>query len=250
MQLLGVVLMQHPSCSQIAPRAADETSQFIALSMINARQVVSDATHAAHQGVTQLSLEHQQELYCTGAADYAVRMGSNLSLQTRQVLGRGFGRNVEVNLPSGELFNSRAISSNSNAHASNNWFVAGANVRAVAVGMHDNLNPDYTRLLPDFVKASSNLRNLVSTFDSLINVHDNSVAALSASTNYNDHKRELIDFFGNDEDEMVRVAIARSTNNTTGNDDNGGGEPRAKMTTYSTGDGDMNLLQTSAGSSP
>jgi hypothetical protein len=41
------------------------------------------------------------------------------------------------------------------------------------------------------------------------------------------------------------VAIARSTNYTTGNDDNGGGKPRAKKTTYS-----MNLSQASTGLSP
>ena len=79
-------------------------------------------------------------------------------------MGRGFGRDVEVNLPGGELFNTRAISSNSNAHASNNRFFAGANVRAVAAGMSDNLNPKYTHLSPDFVNASSNPSNLVVRF--------------------------------------------------------------------------------------
>jgi hypothetical protein len=99
-------------------------------------------------------------------------MGSNFSLQTRQVLGCGFGRDVELNLPSGKLFNTRAMSSNLNAYASNNQFVAGANVRAVAAGMSDNLNPKYTHL-----NALSNPSNLVSTIDSFTNNLDNSVAA-------------------------------------------------------------------------
>jgi hypothetical protein len=66
----------------------------------------------------------------------------------------------------------------------------------------------------------------------------------------NEPKRDLFHFFGNDEDEMVRVAIARSTHNTTGNDNDGGGKPRAKRTTSSTGAGVMNLSQSSTGSSP
>ena len=96
-------------------------------------------------------------------------------------------------------------------------------------------------MTPDFVNASSNPSNLVSTIDSFTNVQGQIL---------NEHERELIDFFGNDEDEMVRVAIARSTNNTTSNDDDGGGKPRAKRTTSSTGAGIMNLSQSSTGSSP
>jgi hypothetical protein len=47
-----------------------------------------------------------------------------------------------------------------------------------------------------------------------------------------------MDFFGNDEDAMVQVAIARSTNYTTGNDDNGGGKPKARSTNNITGNDD------------
>jgi hypothetical protein len=84
--------------------------------MMNADQVVRDATNAASRHGTVISSEHQQELYYTGAADWASRMGSNLSLSTKNSLGRTFGRDTIVDLASGDPFNTRSISTNSNAH--------------------------------------------------------------------------------------------------------------------------------------
>jgi hypothetical protein len=100
MQSLGLVLQGRSL--PIIPKPATETSHFIAQTMMNADQVVRDATNAASRHGTVITSEHQQELYYTGAADWASRMGSNLSLSTKNSLGRTFGRDTIVDLASSQ----------------------------------------------------------------------------------------------------------------------------------------------------
>jgi len=95
MQSIGVLMMQQARQPQRVVRPPDQTSQFMAQAMLSARQVVNDSTSAAHQRGTEISHEHEDEIYNTAMADHAVRLGgSYLSLTTRHQLGHGFGRDI------------------------------------------------------------------------------------------------------------------------------------------------------------
>jgi hypothetical protein len=105
MQSIGVLMMQQARQPQRVVRPPDQTSQFMAQAMLSARQVVNDSTSAAHQRGTEISHEHEDEIYNTAMADHAVRLGgSYLSLTTRHQLGHGFGRDTVVQLPNGQSF--------------------------------------------------------------------------------------------------------------------------------------------------
>jgi hypothetical protein len=288
MQSLGLVLQGNNQ--HITPMPATETSHFIAQTLMNANQVVLDATYAASRNGTTISSEQEQELYFTGAADYASRMASNLSLSTKNSLGRAFRRDTIVELPSGDSFNVKSVTTNSNAHASNNRFSSGSNARSVARGMQDNLNPSYAYLSDEFKNAAmnpSNLANMMNSFAQSNNGHSNSFAPLSTSAArapvpQNRHSSALAQMqlqdFGDDE-EALQVAVIRSARyggggkrgaKTTGNDDDdddGGGVKRraktigndyddddgggGKRRAKTTGnDGVINLSQSSTGSSP
>ena len=248
MQSLGLVLQGRSL--PIIPKPATETSHFIAQTMMNADQVVRDATNAASRHGTVISSEHQQELYYTGAADWASRMGSNLSLSTKNSLGRTFGRDTIVDLASGDPFNTRSISTNSNAHARNNRFSAGSNARPVHPGMLDNLNPNYSYLSDQFATAVRNPNNLANMMNSFAQSNNRSASVALAPVTQDSHlsalaKKQLQDF-GDDDEEALQVAVLHSANYATGNDDDdyGGGGKRRASTTF------MHLSQTSNGSDP
>jgi len=194
-----------------------------------------------------INSEHEEEIYNT--AIYTVRKSSNLSMSTRQVLGRGFGRGTIVELPSGQSFNTRLISSNANAHANNNRISAGATAHSVVPGMRDNLRPDYTRLSATFGAASTNPNNLASTINSLAS----SSVSVAASSMYSAGSSALVDMTGNDDDDDDDDDYGGGGKRrayTTGNDnddDDGGGKPRANTTRN---DGVMHLSQSSTGSDP
>ena len=285
MQSLGLVLQGN--IQPITPMPATETSHFIAQTLMNANQVVRDATYAASRHGTMICSEQQQELYYTGAADWALRMASNLSLSTKNSLGRTFGRDTNVELPSGDSFSVKLVSTNSNAHARNNRISSSSKARPVARGMQDKLNPSYANLSDEFRNAArnpSNLANMMNSFAQSNNGHNNSFAPLSASAvlapvTQNRHSSALaqkqLQDFGYDDEEALQVAVIQSAHyggrgkrtthdddddgggggkqraKTTGNedddDDGGGGKQRAKTTGN---DGVINLSQTSTGSSP
>ena len=217
---------------------------------MNADQVVRDATNAACRHGTLISSEHRQELYHTGAADWASRMGSNLSLSTKNSLGRTFGRDTIVDLASGDPFNTRSISTNSNTHARNNRFSAGSNARPVHPGMLDNLNPNYSYLSDQFATAVRNPNNLANMLNSFAQSNNRSASVALAPVTQDSHlsalaKKQLQDF-GDDDEEALQVAVLHSANYATGNDDDdygGGGKRRASTTC-------MHLSQTSNGSDP
>ena len=285
MQSIGVLMMQQARQPQRVVRPPDQTSQFMAQAMLSARQVVNDSTSAAHQRGTEISSEHEDEIYNTAMADHAVRLGgSYLSLTTRHHLGHGFGRNTNVQLPNGQSFDTRSISSNANAHASNNRISAGATARSVIPGMRDKLNPSYTSLSAPFLAASNNPNSLVSTINSLAQSSNYSVASSSmnttrASVSVAASSSACVDMTSVDDDDdndddgrgMLRAtSIGKRRATTTGNDNNdddddggggkrkrttrdeddddgGGGKRRAKTTGN---DGVINLSQSSTGSSP
>ena len=285
MQSIGVLMMQQARQPQRVVRPPDQTSQFMAQAMLSARQVVNDSTSAAHQRGTEISHEHEDEIYNTAMADHAVRLGgSYLSLTTRHQLGHGFGRDTVVQLPNGQSFDTRSISSNANAHANNNRISAGATARSVIrPGMRDKLNPSYTCLSAPFLAASSNPNSLVSTINSLAQSSDYSVASSSMNTTRSSvsvaaSSSACVDMTGvvdddDDNDDDGRGGMLRATYRggkrratTTGNDNNngcggkrrnstagddnddGGGKPRAN--TPGNDDCVVHLSQTSTGSDP
>jgi len=233
MQSLGLVL-QGSSSLPIIPKPATETRNFIAQTLMNADQVVRDATYAASRHGTVITSEHRQELYYTGAADWASRMGSNLSLSTKNSLGRTFGRDTIVDLPSGDSFNTRSISTNLNAHARNNRFSAGSNARSVAPGMLDNLNPNTRHLSDKFVTAVGNPNNLANMMNSFAQSNNGSASVALAPVTQDRQlsalAKEQLQDFGDDDEEALQVAVLHSANYATGNDDDdgGGGKRRAR----------------------
>jgi len=94
------------------------------------------------------------DVFSDGAAEAAVRMGSNVSQNAIQAMQTGFGRSTVVTLPNGQPFDTRLITANPNAHHNNRLPGTGSASSATAPGMLDRLNPDFSNITTDFRDAA------------------------------------------------------------------------------------------------
>lgn len=107
------------------------------------------------------------ENLATSAADAIGRIGpQSLSGSAMRELQRGLGRSTQVQLPGGQLFDTRRITANANAHGQNNRLPGIASTRPVAApGMLDRLNPDYSNLSGPWQRsAAANGGSLLAEF--------------------------------------------------------------------------------------
>ena len=110
--------------------------------------------------------ERAMDEFYINTAEIAARTGGQLSSAGRETLRKGFGRGTTVTLPGGDLFDTKAVTANRNAHKRNNRIPTNS-------GSNGGRDP----LLPGMVdKYQPNLRNVTDVYQSA--VHANSSLAM------------------------------------------------------------------------
>ena len=133
-----------------------ETSEFVgrilAAGATTARAMTASRRSRSKLPQTLDEEEVRNNLFVDASAEAAICLApQNLSHQAIQMMQRGFGQSTVVTLPTGEVFDTKTITSNANFHARNNRIVGGAAAAPTAApGMRDRLNPDYSVLTEKF----------------------------------------------------------------------------------------------------
>ena len=140
------------------PSAATQLQALLGSTMTGGLRAASDAL-----GPLSNSEDVLRDRAIDATAELVCRQGrSQLTSRARSELRGVFGRSTEVELPSGDRFNTRSIGGG-NSHMYNNGLAAagpssssGAAFPSYPPGMDDNLNPSYSSMSDEFLAAARN----------------------------------------------------------------------------------------------